>query len=61
VTRAGLDAIKSKPHGPDVDALIEEIEDCWSRLDAAQKAIRSASRDLDIMLEGMPRWKPIPC
>ena len=32
MTRAELEAIKSKPHGPDVDRLIQEIEDCWTKL-----------------------------
>jgi len=32
VTRAELEKIKAKPHGPDVDALIKEIEDCWKEI-----------------------------
>ena len=32
MTRAELEAIKSKPHGPDVDRLIQEIEDCWNEI-----------------------------
>ena len=32
MTRAELEKIKAKPHGPDVDALIKEIEDCWEKI-----------------------------
>ena len=32
MTRPELEAIKSKPHGPDVDRLIQEIEDCWEKI-----------------------------
>jgi hypothetical protein len=30
MTREELEALKAKPHGPDVDALIAEIERLWS-------------------------------
>ena len=59
MTRPELEAIKSKPHGPDVDRLIQEIEDCWTKLsDLGERETISVwpepSHDLLVQMEGKP-------
>ncbi len=40
MTRAELEKIKAKAHGPDVDALIEEIERCWKSREILETHLR---------------------
>ncbi len=55
MTRAELEKIKAKAHGPDVDALIFEIENLWSMWRHEMRPVWSEpSHDLLIQIEGMP-------
>jgi len=51
VTPQKLEEIRRKPHGPDVDLLIEEVERCWALLVAVQEKAQDIAHKMGDYLD----------